>query len=188
MMFDKNQFFQFSRLVLFTLIFMLACAMQTSFFPFVTGSLPAPQLWLIIIIYIILKWPLYTGIFFTYFLGFVFTFYSYTPLKMIWISLNILYMTVWIVKNRVNSNTLLSFATFVTASNFLFTIIFFTTSQLLESNSTSLFPIYRLVEYGMTFITSIPMYIALSFVDHLFSPQRQWSDQSSSNKQQDDLA
>ena len=161
-----------------TILFFCLCAFQTSVWPSLLGSFPTPHLWLTLIVFLIIRWPLYTGIFFSYFLGFVLIYFTNAPLKMIWITLNLLYILVWILKSRINSNSLVSFATLSSFSSFLFSSIYIIISAVLEPNPTHIFFLHRLTECGLTFLFSIPLYFIYSFVEELFSNTQKWNNSS----------
>ncbi len=161
-----------------TILFFFLCAFQTSAWPFIFGSFPTPHLWLTLIVFLIIRWPLYTGIFFSYFLGFVLIYFTNAPLKMIWITLNLLYILVWTLKNRINSNSLVLFATLSAFSSFLFSIIYIIISNVLETNPTHIFFLHRLTECGLTFLFSIPLYFAYSFIEETFSNTTKWNNAS----------
>ncbi len=158
----------------FTMLFFFICAFETSVWPTLFGSFPMPHIWLTMIVYIIIRWPLYHGIFFTYFLGFILIFYTYAPLMMIWITLNLVYIIIWTIKNRVNSSTLLSFATLSAVSCMLFSVLYIMISAVLENKGTSVFLLHRLTECGLAFLFSLPIYFIGNFLEHIFSAKESW--------------
>ncbi len=174
-MLSKNNLQIIFKLSTIALLFICICAFQTSTWPFIFGSFPTPHLWLTLIVFLIIRWPLYTGIFFSYFLGFVLVFFTNAPLKMIWISLNLLYILIWTLKNRINSNGLVSFATLSAFSSFLFSCIYILVSSVLEPNPTNIFFLHRLTECGLTFLFSLPLYFVYNFVEEIFSNTQKWN-------------
>jgi hypothetical protein len=171
-----------------TLLFFCLCAFQTSTWPLIFGSFPMPHIWLTLIVFFIIRWPLYTGIFFTYFLGFILIFFTHAPLKMIWISLNLLYILIWTLKNRINSSGLIAFATLSAFSSFLFSTIYIVISSILETNSTTTFYLHRLTESGLTFIFSIPLYFLYCFIEDFFSPKQKWNHTSTQSSSMDEYS
>lgn len=174
-MISKNHLQTFFRFLTMTIVFFCLCAFQTSMWPLIFGSFPIPQAWLTLIVFLVLRWPLYTGIFFTYFLGFVLIFFTHAPLKMIWISLNLLYILLWTLKNRINSTSLISFATLCAFGSLLFSSIYILISSVLEANPTKFFLLHRITEAGLTFLISIPLYFVYSFIDELFTVSEKWN-------------
>lgn len=179
-MIHKNHLNMILRMLSFTLLFFALCAFQTSVWPFIFGSFPTPHLWLALIVFLIIRWPIYTGIFFSYFLGFILIFFTNAPLKMIWISLNLLYILIWTLKNRINSTGLVSFATLSAFSSFLFSSIYIMISYVLENNPTHLFIFHRLTECGLTFLFSLPLYFVFSFVEKAFTESQEWNNSAQS--------
>lgn len=179
-MIDKNTLRLISKMGVLTFLFFCICAFEASIWPSLFGSFPTPHIWLTLIVFIIIRWPLYTGIFFCYFLGFILIFFTQAPLKMIWISTNLVYIIIWTLKNRVNSSSLMSFATLSAVASILFSIIYILVSSVLEPTPTSVFPLHRLTEAGLAFLFSMPMYFICSFIEEFFSVSERWNDKSSS--------
>lgn len=162
------------KLATFTLVFYAFCAFQTSFWPFVLGTFPAPQLWLILVVFIALKWPTFRTIFFIYFLGLVLTRFSYVPLKMAWTSLLMLLFFVWIFKNRIHSTSLFYFSILVTGGSLFYSIGYILLSRWLEPVPTSIHFLHRILEMGCNFLFSIPVYKLLDFIDRRFESSPSW--------------
>lgn len=173
---SRNAILMSFKLILFTLLFYVFCAFQTSFWPFVFGpSFPPPQLWLITVIFVALKWPTTRAIFFIYFLGFIMTRFSFVQLKMVWTSLLALTLFVWFFKNRIHSTSLFYFAVLVTSGTFFYTLSYIVLSHWLEPIPTSVFFFHRLIEMGCNFILSVPVYKLLNFIDQRFHTTTQWN-------------
>lgn len=173
----------FFKMTVMTFLFFGLCGFQTSTWPLIFGSFPAPHLWLTMVVFIVLRWPLYTGIFFSYFLGFILVFFTNAPLKMIWITLNLLYILTWTLKNRINSNSLVSFGTLSAFASFLFSLIYIIISSVLEPNPTQVFFLHRLTECGLTFLISLPLYFMYNFIEDLFSVSEKWRGPASTSSQ-----
>lgn len=167
------------RWLFFTFLFFLLCGFQTSFWPFVVSFLPSPALWLIALVFVIMRFPLYQGLFFSYFLGLCLTRFTILPLKIIWISFNLVYVAIWTLKNRIRSSSLRSFGVLNVLAYFLFTVIQFFASSLLEANPTRFHLINLLLGAGLIFIFSIPLYLFMDFIDDTFFRQKkQWTQNS----------
>ena len=162
------------KLTLFALIFMLFCAIQTSFWPFMLGFLPSPQFWLILIIFIAMKWPPTVAIFYIYFLGFILTQYSHLPLKMAWIPLLLVTVFVWLFKNRIHSTSVFYFSILVTSASIFYAISYIGVSYWLEHVPTPIYVLHRLAEIGCNFLVSIPLYKFLNFFDQKFKFTESW--------------
>ncbi|MFN3454629.1 MAG: hypothetical protein ACK41T_06670 [Pseudobdellovibrio sp.] len=162
------------RLFIFTLVFFAFCGFQTSGWNFIFNSLPSPQLWLIFIVYIGYKWSQKLAVSYIYFLGFILTFYTYAPLKMVWMTLFALVLFIWFFKNRIHSNSLFFFSVLVTSSSLFFTLAYIIISGWLESNSTPIHFVHRLLEIGLNFLFSLPVYKFLHFIDNKLQPSEPW--------------
>ncbi len=166
---------------LFTLIFLIFCAFQTSFWSVLIDFLPAPQLWLVFLVFIFLKWPSYVAIFYAYFLGYLLTLFSLMPLKMSWLSLIGLFGFVWIFKNRIHSASLFLFAVLAASASLFYSGFYILISTYLEQNMTSVFFFQRLLEAGMTFLASSVVYLILDFIDLRLSTSETWSSSDTKN-------
>lgn len=182
----KNYLNTILRFFTLTVLFICLCAFQTTTWTIVFGSFPVPQTWLVLIVFLIVKWPLYTGIFFTYFLGFIMIFYTQAPLKMMWISLNLLYIILWTLKNRIHSTSLMLFAGLSGLGSILYSVIYILISSMLEPNPTKYYVLHRLTEAGLTFLISIPLYFVFNYIDQLFFTKKEWK--SSVNQSQDNYS
>lgn len=171
---SRSTIFLILKLAMFTLIFYAFCAFQTSFWPFVLGSFPAPQLWLITVVFVALKWPNVRAVFFIYFLGFIMTRFSYVPLKMAWTSLIVLMLFVWFFKNRIHSTSLFYFSILAASGSLFFSIAYIFISRWLEPSPTPIFFVHRLLEMGCNFLFSIPVYKFLEYVDQRFESAPSW--------------
>lgn len=181
-MISRNYYInQFFKILAFYLLFLVLCSIQTIWWTQIFGSIPAPQLWLTLIVFLILKWPLYRGIFFTYFLGFNLIFYSHSPLKMIWICLNLIYILLWTVKNRINSTSLVLFGSLCSMASLLYSLLYFLTSRAIEPVPTQLFFIHRLTVCGLTFLFSLPLYFVYTAIEDFFTIQEKWKSQGSTS-------
>lgn len=171
---SKNTLVLILKLIIFALVFYAFCAFQTSFWPFILGTFPSPQLWLIMIIFIALKWPSTRAVFFIYFLGLVMTRFSYIPLKMVWTTLITLVLFVWVFKNRIHSTSLFYFSILVTSGSFFYNVVYLLISRWLEPASSPIYFVHHLMELGCNFLFSIPVYKFLDFLDQHFYSSSTW--------------
>jgi len=172
---SKQRISFYLKYLVFTLVFFAFCAFQSSFWPFVIDSLPSPQLWLLFIIFISLKWSNTNNIFYIYFLGFCMTQFSYVSLKTIWMSLLAVTLFVWIFKNRIHSTSLFFFSVLVGSASLLYSVVYIATSNWLELNPTPIYFLHRLLEIGCNFLFSIPVFKFLSFIDERFQTTETWN-------------
>lgn len=166
------------KLISFSFVFFALCAFETSFWPFVIDFLPPPQLWLILIVFVSLKWPPVQAIFYIYFLGFIMTRFSYIPLKMAWISLLLLYSFIWLFKNRINSFSLFSSSVLTAAASFVYAMIYIVLSYYIEDKPTSIMFFHRVLEIGLNFLVSVPLFRLFNFAESFFTVPGDWGPQS----------
>jgi len=161
--------------LLMTVIFFILCGLQTSFWPFMFGFLPAPPLWFIFIVFISLKWPSVSTLFYIYFLGYCMTYFSNLPLKMVWFSLLALYKLIWTFKSRIHSSSLILFSILCAGGYFSYSIIYIILSYTLEDRPTQILFLQRLLETGLVFIMSSPVYYLLHKIDQRFTDHEIWT-------------
>ena len=174
---SKKNLKLFLKYLSFTTLFFLICGFQTSFWPEIIRFLPPPPLWIIFIVFISLRWPTTSTLFFIYFLGYVMTFFSSIPLKMSLLGLICLYGVSWIFKKRFNSSSLFTFSATSAVSYLVYVLCFFMISNWLEPRPTSPLIIDRLLEMGLIFLVSSPFYILLNKIDTYFKDTEIWSAQ-----------
>lgn len=162
------------KIFVFTLLFFLACGFQTSFWPNVITFLPSPQIWLIMLVFITLKWkPVFT-IFYIYFLAFCLTFFSEIPLKMLWVSLLIMFTVLWLIKNRIQLTGVFSFIILTLLGSFVFELSYYYFSDLLEAIPTSFMFFDRSLQILVNFIFCYPLYFVFSKIDVAVFDEDEW--------------
>ncbi len=171
---NKLQIRLVTQLMLFTFLFFVGCGFQTSFWPNVFSFLPSPQIWLIIILFMAVKWRSLNTIFYIYFLSYCVTFFTDVPLKMLWIPLLLIYTLIVLVKDRIRLTGVFSFILYTLVGSLLFEVSYYFISGLIEPVPTSFMFVDRLLQILMNFILSYPLYFLLDFVDRSFSPDEDW--------------
>jgi len=163
------------KIFIFTIVFFVLCAFQTSFWPNVIPFLPSPQLWLLMIFFISLRWtPLFT-IFYIYFLGFCLTRFSEIPLKMAWTTLLATFALLSVFKDRVRLSGALSFSFFTLLGSAVFEIFYVILSRMIESNPTTILFLERCLQILMNFIFSYAAYHFFEWLDQFFYNENIWS-------------
>lgn len=165
---SKNDTTQFTKYLIFTFIFMLFCAFETSFWPNLLSFIPAPQFWLLFVFYICVRWTERWNIFFLYLLGFIVTMYSMMPLKMAWFSLLIIFLIIYFLKNRIHSTSVVTFSLLSLAMSVVYTMIYISLSYVFEKTPTSLIPLERFISFGLNFLMSVPVYVFLEKLNSFF--------------------
>lgn len=172
---SKLRFRFYLKIFLFTLLFFLFCGFETSFWPNIIGFLPAPQLWLLMIFFIAIKWETIFAIFYIYFLGFCMTRFTYMPLKMAWTTLLVVSGILASLKNRIHLGQIMTFAAFTFFGSILYQICYIGFSYWLEKTPTSLYVLDRLSIVLMNFIFCYPVYAVLNYFDQIFYSDMNWS-------------
>ena len=163
------------KILVFTLLFFLACGFETSFWPNLIPWFPAPQIWLLMIFFITLKWSPVFAIFYIYFLGFCLTRFSHIPLKMIWSTLLVTFFVLGVIKNRVQMSGVFSFVLFCLGGSVVFSIGYYSLSHMIEYAPTPVMFLDRLVQILINFIFSYPLYFILEWFDETLFRKNDWS-------------
>lgn len=171
----KLRFRFYLKILLFTLLFFLFCGFETSFWPNIISFLPSPQLWLMMVFFIALKWNSVFAIFYIYFLGFCMTRFTYMPLKMAWTSLLVVSSVLASLKNRIQLSQMMTFAAFTLFGSILFEVAYVCFSFWLEKNPTQFYILDRMATVLMNFIFCYPVYALLSYLDQIFYSDMHWS-------------
>lgn len=165
----------------FTLFFFLACGFQTSFWPHIVSFIPSPQIWLLLVFFITLKWkPVFT-IFYIYFLGFCLTRFSQIPLKMAWTTLLITFGLLSVLKNRVQLSGVFSFVLYCLVGSLIFQVSYVLLSDFLETVPTTVSFIERFLQVLVNFIFSYIFYFVFEWLDYTFSEKDTWSQDTDKN-------
>ncbi|MBY0452812.1 MAG: hypothetical protein K2P92_07240 [Bdellovibrionaceae bacterium] len=162
------------KLILFTMIFFIGCGFQTSFWPNIISFLPSPQIWLIVIFYIGIKWKSLNYIFYIYFLSYCLTLFTDVPLKMLWVPLALIYFILILVKDRIRLTGVFSFILYSLVGSVMFEVGYYFISSLLEPVPTSILFVDRTLQVLMNFILSYPLYFVLEFADRALSEKPDW--------------
>lgn len=156
-----------------TMGFLLAvvCGFQTSFWFQLTGGAPAPQLWLLILLYLVLYRPYPHIMLGAYGFSFVLKSFSAIPFGIIWPLLFLLISPASYVKSRMfwpsTRYFIIASACFVSA----FHILIFLLSHALDPNPTTLSFFSRLSEIILTTVFAAPLYWFLLWVDKWTRPE-----------------
>jgi len=157
------------------LFFFLACGFQTSFWPHIITFIPSPQIWLLLIFFVTLKWrPIFT-IFYIYFLGFCLTRFSQIPLKMAWTTLLVTFGLLSILKNRVQLSGVFSFVLYCLVGSFIFQVSYVLLSEFLEIIPTTVSFVERFLQVLVNFIFSYIFYFVFEWLDDSFSEKDNWA-------------
>lgn len=153
-------------LALFAVLLLLA-GFQTTFWFQLLGNVPAPLLWLNVIVYVMLYRKPFPAIFIVYAMGFVLLTFTVMPLKMMWLSLLILFTLVYGIKARVFWSGSGYYTMMCTFSAVAYHLIYFFGSMVMEKNPASFEVVDRLVQIILTPSFAFPIYWVLAKIDRL---------------------
>lgn len=153
-------------LVLFAALLLLA-GFQTTFWFQLFGNIPAPLLWLNLIVYVMLYRKPGPAIVIVYAMGFALLTFTVMPLKMMWLSLLILFTLVYGIKTRVFWSGSGYYTIMSTFSAVAYHLIYFFGSMVMEKNPASFEVVDRLVQIILTPFFAVPIYWALAKIDKL---------------------
>lgn len=154
-----------SCLLLGTLI--LTAGFQNTFWFQLFGNTPAPLLWVNLMVYVILYRKPFPAIVTIYIMGFVLLSFTAMPLKMMWISLAILFTLVYGIKSRVFWSGSGYYTIMCGFSAIAYHLIYFFISMAIEKNPVSFEIVDRLVQIILTPSFAFPMYWILAKIDKL---------------------
>lgn len=143
------------------MMMLLACSFQTVFWYQVFGHLSPPLLWLSVANYVILSRKAPRSLFWVYLLVAVASIFSSTSLGHLWMVIFIYYWAVVVFKNNFYMESTSYFVLINFGGSFLFHVLFWVTSLLLEANPTKILFMDRLTQVLLTPLFSIPIYYFL---------------------------
>lgn len=182
-MVTKKSLNSWLKILCFTTIFVVFCSFETSFWPFMFDSVPAPQLWLILLIFLGYKWPTMNAILMTYFLAIFMTRFSYIPLKMALISTLLLYGFVWLFKTRIHSRSSFYFTILVTISSLVYSVGYILISRWLEPIATPILFLDRFLILALNFLFSLPIYNILNWIEETWFATEAWTPSQADHKE-----
>ncbi|NUN07162.1 MAG: hypothetical protein HUU57_15560 [Bdellovibrio sp.] len=153
-------------LVLFAVLLVTA-GLQTTLWYQLFNDVPSPLLWLNLIVYVILYRKPYPAILTIYAMGFVLLTFTAMPLKMMWITLLVLFALVYGIKTRVFWSGSGYYTIMCTFSAVAYHIIYIVSSMVMEKNPASFEIIDRLVQLVLTPSFAFPMYWVLAKIDKI---------------------
>jgi hypothetical protein len=157
--------------IVLVLLLAVACGFQSSFWFQLTGGAPAPQLWMLIIVYLALYRPYSTAMLLVYALAFVMKAFSAVPLGILWGTLFCVVSLASYVRSRFFWSSTRYFVMTSAAFCLLFNVVFLLFSKMIEENPASISPFTRLIEILLTTLFAAPMYWLLLHVDKWTLPE-----------------
>ncbi|HPI41235.1 MAG TPA: hypothetical protein PLJ21_10565 [Pseudobdellovibrionaceae bacterium] len=159
----------FKNLFLLMFIFIFFLTIEKILWSTFFTSLQAPPLWLNFVVFIALFRPVGVGIFFTYFLGWILSFYTLAPLKLILFTMITVYGISLFIKTRLFMEGFFYFSVLSTIATINFHLSWLIFSYLFETQSAPLDLVYRLIQILLTPALAFPIYYFLIRFDRLFT-------------------
>lgn len=128
------------------LVLILACGVQTIWWPSLLGSFPAPPLWLLVIVWLSVYRPRPSTILLIYACGWMASAFTAMPLKMMFFSLLALHLLISSARERVFWSGASYFLLAAVCSTTVFHLLYIVLSSLLEPVRSALLPFDRLLQ------------------------------------------
>ena len=159
--------FNFLNFILILVVGLILSGLQTTFWFQIFGSLPAPLLWLNLVLYLILFRKPMEGILTIYVLALFLRPFTAMPLGVLWLSLLAVFVVMSFVKKRVfwPSSRYFIFASLGIA--LCYHLAYLLTSAWFEVNSANVNFFHRFFEVLFTMVTAAPLYYVLSWLDRV---------------------
>lgn len=151
-------------LVLLITTFLLS-GFQTTFWFQIFGSLPAPLLWLNMVLYLILYRRQTEGILTIYALAFAINPFTAMPIGILWLNALILFVVMHFIKKRVFSPGPRYFIQASFGIAIAYHVSYFSLSQFFEGNPATVSFFGRSFEILFTGLTAAPMFWLMSNID-----------------------
>ncbi|MEZ0392651.1 MAG: hypothetical protein ACAH59_10570 [Pseudobdellovibrionaceae bacterium] len=159
--------FNYLNLLLVLLMTLILCGAQTTFWFQIFGSLPAPLLWLNLVLYLILYRKPLEGIATIYLVALFLRPFSAMPLGVLWLTLLIVFSVMSFVKKRVFWPGSRYFLMASFGIGICYHLAYFIISKWFESNPATVSLFHRFFEIVFTALTSIPLYIVFAWMDRM---------------------
>ncbi len=149
------------------LALLILVGLQTTFWFQIFGNISAPMLWLNLVVYIVLYQKPAPAILTIYSMGFILTSFTSMPLKLMWITLLVLFMIIYGLKSRIFWSGSGYYVIMCGVSAVTFHLAYFLISLALEKTPASYEVADRLVQIILTPLFALPMYRMISSLDIL---------------------
>lgn len=162
-----TQKFHFLNWTLLLLVSIFVCSFQTTFWFQILGGLPAPLLWLNILLYVSLYRRRTEAILINYALALVISPFTSTGLGTLWLLFFVLTVSIGLVKNRMYWPGIRYFILASFWTTLAYEIAFLALSQVFERHPADWNLYSRSLEIVLTPLLAGPIYWILSLVDRL---------------------
>ncbi|WP_413290904.1 hypothetical protein [Bdellovibrio sp. HCB337] len=152
-------------LLLFVLV--VVSGFQSTFWYQLFGTVPAPMLWLCLVVYISLYRKLYSALFMIYIMSLAIMGFTIIPMKMLLMSLLLVYLILYSIRSRVFWEGPAYYTIMCCVASFSYHIIYFFSSLLVERNPAPIDFLDRFIQLALTPMFCVPMYWILVKIDKM---------------------
>lgn len=153
--------------VLLLIVLVFLAGFQSTFWYQLFGTVPAPMLWLCLIVYVILYRKLYGALFTVYIMSLVLMGFTVMPMKMLLMTLLLVFLILYSIRSRVFWEGPAYYTLMCCIAAFSYHSIYFFSSWLAERNSAPLEFWDRSLQLLLTPAFCIPMYWLITKIDKL---------------------
>jgi hypothetical protein len=140
---------------------------QNTFWYQLFGSVPAPLLWLCLVVYVSLYRKLYPAVFTIYVMALALGGFTVMPIKMLLVCLLLVYLIMYSIRSRVFWEGPAYYTIMCTLAAFSYHVIYFFGSWILERNPAPVDFLDRLIQLALTPAFGIPMFWLLTKIDKM---------------------
>ena len=153
--------------ILLLIVLVFVAGFQSTFWYQLFGTVPAPMLWLCLIVYVTLYRKLYGALFTIYVMSLALMGFSVIPMKMLLVSLLLVYLIMYSIRSRVFWEGPAYYTIMCCVASFSYHVIYFFSSWIIERNPVPLDFIDRIVQLALTPAFCVPMYWLLVKIDKM---------------------
>lgn len=154
-------------ILIMLLVLVILAGFQGTFWYQLFGAVPAPMLWLCVLVYVALYRKLYPAVFTIYIMALALTGFTVMPLKMLLVCFLLVYLILYSIRSRVFWEGPAYFTIMCTLAAFSFHFIYFFGSWILERNSAPISFWDRTLQVLLTPAIGVPMYWLLTKIDKM---------------------
>lgn len=159
--------YNYVNLILILVVTLVLSGVQTTFWFQIFGSLPAPLMWLNLVLYLVLYRKPLEAILTIYLIGLFLNPFTAMPLGVLWLTLFLLFVVTSFLKKRVFWPGSRYFLMASIAISIAYHVIYFIISKYFEPNPATFNFFHRFFEIVFTALTSVPLYMFFTTIDRV---------------------
>lgn len=149
------------------LLLVVLAGFQSTFWYQLFGTLPAPMLWLCLIVYVSLYRKLYGALFTVYAMSLALMGFTVMPIKMLLLTLLLVFFILYSIRSRVFWEGSAYYALMCGVASVSYHVIYFFGSWIMERNSAPLEFWDRIIQLVLTPAFCFPLFALLSKIDKM---------------------